>query len=80
MPAYQTMNWSVTYFAAAHPCLSISSYIISGGTCQHFVLILSSGESFAWGHNAMGQCGTGSIKKVKGGEDTILVPALVCGS
>ena len=37
------------------------------------------GESFAWGGNSMGQCGSGSVKKVKGGEDNILTPTMVGG-
>lgn len=41
---------------------------------HHTVFITEKGESFACGLNSMGQCGTGSVKKVKGGEDMILTP------
>lgn len=49
---------------------------IVGASCgrHHTVLLTSTGESYAMGANTYGQCGTGSVKKVKGGEDMILTP------
>lgn len=41
---------------------------------HHTVFINDKGESFACGLNSYGQCGTGTVKKVKGGEDAILTP------
>ncbi len=43
--------------------------VLCGSSCA--------GESFAWGGNSFGQCGNGSVKKVKGGEDNILTPTMV---
>eukprot|EP00889_Picochlorum_renovo_P003084 jgi/Picre1/30114/NNA_005483.t1 len=40
----------------------------------HTVFLTDKGESYACGLNSYGQCGTGSVKKVKGGEDVILTP------
>ncbi|GAB4819969.1 hypothetical protein N2152v2_007015 [Parachlorella kessleri] len=51
---------------------------IVGGAAgrHHSVVYTATGESFAWGGNSFGQCGTGSVKKVKGGEDNILTPTM----
>jgi len=55
---------------------SLKGSKVIGGSCgrHHTVVITATGESFAWGGNAHGQCGTGSVKKVKGGEDMLLTP------
>jgi hypothetical protein len=40
-------------------------------------VVTATGESFTFGLNSAGQLGTGSVKKVKGGEDMSLVPQKV---
>ena len=41
---------------------------------HHSAVLTSTGDCYTFGLNSMGQCGTGSVKKVKGGEDQILMP------
>ena len=64
---------------------------IVGGACgrHHTAVITDNGEAYAFGLNSTGQCGTGAVKKIKGGEDMLLVPtksaiskatAVACGS
>lgn len=40
----------------------------------HTVFITDKGESYACGGNSYGQCGTGTVRKAKGGEDLLLTP------
>ena len=49
---------------------------VVNGACgrHHTAVVTDSGEAYAFGLNSMGQCGTGHVKKVKGGEDIQLEP------
>ena len=50
--------------------------VISGSAGKHHTVVLTeSGETYSFGCNTFGQCGTGSVKKVpKGTDDLILSP------
>jgi hypothetical protein len=52
---------------------------VVGGSAgrNHSAVITATGESYTFGLNQYGQLGTGSVKKVKSGEDTALTPQLV---
>ena len=49
---------------------------IAAAACgrHHTAFLTDKGESYTCGLNSYGQCGTGSVKKVKGGEDMLLTP------
>lgn len=70
---------------------SLSHVKVVGGACgrHHTVVFTATGESFSWGLNSNGQCGTGAVKKIKGGEDVLATPqkamvektsAVACGA
>lgn len=55
---------------------SLKDVKIVGGSCgrHHTAFVTSDAHSYTCGLNSMGQCGTGTVKKVKGGEDQQLTP------
>lgn len=63
------------------PVKGLASKKVVGGSAgkSHSAVVTDGGESYTFGLNQYGQLGTGAVKKVKGGEDTVLTPVKVRG-